>query len=93
MKKTIKNALILTVATAASSFTNPVTERMEVKESTISWVGKKVTGKHTGTINLKEGYLEMEGENIVGGAFVMDMTSIQVTDLSEGQIGGSPQFR
>ena len=82
MKKTIKNALILTVATAASSFTNPVTERMEVKESTITWVGKKVTGKHTGTINLKEGYLEMEGENIVGGAFVMDMTSIQVTDLS-----------
>jgi polyisoprenoid-binding protein YceI len=91
MKKTVTTALILAIATTASSFTNPVKEKVEVKESTINWLGKKVTGKHTGTIKLKEGFLEMEGENIVGGTFVIDMTSINVTDLtgdSKGKLEG-----
>jgi len=81
MKKTAKSVLILAIATTASAFTNPVKEKLEVKESTINWLGKKVTGKHHGTITLKEGYLEMEGDNIVGGQFVIDMTSITVLDL------------
>lgn len=87
MKKTVKTALILAIATTATSFTNPIKERVEVKESTINWLGKKVTGKHTGTITLKEGFLEMEDENIVGGKFTIDMTSITVTDLEGGMKG------
>ncbi|MEZ4875097.1 MAG: YceI family protein [Flavobacteriaceae bacterium] len=82
MKKTAKTLLILAIATTASAFTNPVKEKKEVTESTITWLGKKVTGKHSGTIQLKEGYLEMEGEELVGGLFVIDMTTIENTDLS-----------
>ena len=82
MKKMIKNSVALSLIIVSSSFTNPVKEKKTVQESTINWVGKKVTGKHMGTIDLKEGYLEMEGDNIVGGTFVIDMTSIAVTDLS-----------
>lgn len=82
MKKMIKNSVALSLIIVSSSFTNPVKEKKTVQESTINWVGKKVTGKHMGTIDLKEGYLEMEGDNIVGGTFVIDMTSITVTDLS-----------
>jgi len=81
MRKTAKKLLILVLATTASSFTNPVKEKVEVKESTINWLGKKVTGKHNGSINLKEGFLEMDGDNIVGGEFVIDMKSITVLDL------------
>ena len=81
MKKTVKTVLILAIATTASAFTNSVKERIEVKESTINWLGKKVTGKHNGIITLKEGYLEMDGDNILGGKFVIDMTSITVLDL------------
>jgi polyisoprenoid-binding protein YceI len=82
MKKTVKNVLVLALATATSAFNNPPTEKMEVSTGTIIWVGKKVTGKHTGTIELKEGHFQMEGENIVGGHFVIDMKTITVTDLT-----------
>lgn len=82
MKKTVKNVLVLALATASSAFTTPPTEKMEVVNGTVTWVGKKVTGKHTGTIELKEGHFVMDGENIVGGHFVIDMTTITVTDLT-----------
>ena len=54
---------------------------VDVKSSTVFWVGKKVTGQHSGNITLKEGNLEFDGDNLVGGSFVMDMTSIVVTDI------------
>ncbi len=87
MKKTTKNALILAIATASSAFTNPTTDKVEVKSSTVTWVGKKITGKHHGTIELKEGHLLMDGDEIIGGQFVMDMTTIEVTDLT-GEMKG-----
>lgn len=33
-------------------------EKVAIKSSTINWTGKKVLGKHHGTIDLKEGYFE-----------------------------------
>lgn len=91
MKTTIKSILILAVGVAAASFTSKSVERVIVKKSTINWEGEKVTGSHSGTINLKEGYFEMDGESITGGEFIIDMTSIAVTDLegdSKGQLEG-----
>ena len=31
----------------------PVSKSIDVSKSTITWTGKKVTGKHYGTINIK----------------------------------------
>ena len=58
-------------------------KEVDVKSSTVEWTGKKITGAHTGTIQLKNGFLNLseEGE-LTGGEFVMDMTSIVVTDLT-----------
>ncbi|WP_420321883.1 YceI family protein [Flagellimonas sp.] len=83
MKKTILS-LALTVVFGLSAFANPIDgEKKSVKtdESTITWKAYKVTGSHTGTINLKSGALEFNGEKLVGGEFVVDMTTINVTDL------------
>ncbi|MDX1462330.1 MAG: YceI family protein [Marinirhabdus sp.] len=79
-----KLAIVLAVAASTSAMATPVKKKLNVKESTIEWKGKKILGSHTGTIQLKEGYLEMEGDALVGGMFVVDMTSITVTDL-EGE--------
>ena len=58
-------------------------ERVEIKESVINWTGSKVTGSHEGTVDLKSGYLVFnKQENIIGGDFIIDMTSIICTDLS-----------
>lgn len=64
------------------SFTT-IKKNVDVKTSTVEWTGKKVTGAHTGTIQLKDGFVNLteEGE-LIGGEFVMDMNSIVVTDLT-----------
>lgn len=55
---------------------------VDTSASTVKWVGKKVTGQHNGTIALKSGRLEMEGDQLVGGTFTIDMTTINCQDLS-----------
>ena len=85
MKNPMKIIVLLLAATAFVAFKNPILKKIDVKESKITWVGKKVTGQHNGTINLKEGYLEMDGDNVTGGMFVIDMTSLTVSDLQAGK--------
>lgn len=79
--KTMKSLAILVVVLTATAFTTPVKKKINISESKIEWKGKKILGSHTGTIQLKEGFLEMEGDILVGGMFVADMTTITVTDL------------
>lgn len=55
--------------------------------SSVEWVGKKVTGQHNGTIEIKEGTVKVEDNKIVGGEVIIDMTSIVVSDL-EGDMKG-----
>ncbi len=89
--KTMKSLLIIAVVLTASAFTTPIKKKIDIKESSITWTGKKILGSHTGTISLTEGYLEMDGEKLLGGMFVVDMTSIDVTDLegeSKGKLEG-----
>lgn len=53
--------------------------------SKIDWKGEKPTGTHTGYIMLNDGEVSLNDENrVVKGRFQMDMHSITVTDLEEG---------
>jgi polyisoprenoid-binding protein YceI len=86
MKKIMLTAVFaLTLIFGATANTNPVKKEVKVKESSITWLGKKFAGQHTGTIALKEGTLIMEGDELTGGSFVIDMTTITVTDLKAGK--------
>ncbi|WP_298150424.1 YceI family protein [Flavobacterium sp.] len=79
--KTIAIALFIAIGATA----NAQTKKVDVKKSTITWVGKKVTGQHSGTVNLKDGSLVFKSNKLTGGAFNVDMTSIAVTDLKAGE--------
>jgi polyisoprenoid-binding protein YceI len=82
MKKGIFGAVIVLALVA---FTAPVEmKKINVEKSSINWVGEKITGSHTGTINFSEGYVEMTDGKLSGGKFVVDMTTINVTDLEAG---------
>ncbi len=59
-----------------------MTYKVDTKKSKLVWTGKKVTGAHTGTLKVKSGNLKYDGSNLTGGEFVIDMTSINTTDLS-----------
>lgn len=58
----------------------------KVISSDIHWWGYKVAktdaSSHDGTVNLKSGAIVMNGKNIVGGTFVLDMNSITATDVT-----------
>jgi polyisoprenoid-binding protein YceI len=53
--------------------------------SSLKWRGQKITGKkHEGTIAIKSGTIQIEGENIKGGEIIIDMPTLVDTDL-EGE--------
>lgn len=54
---------------------------VDTEASTINWVGSKPTGEHTGTVQLANGELWVKGEELIGGAFKLDMNSIADQDL------------
>lgn len=56
--------------------------KIDTAASKIAWIGTKVTGRHNGTINLKDGSVFVKGETVVAGKVVADMTSIDDKDLS-----------
>lgn len=56
---------------------------VDVQRSALSWEGHKFFGgKHTGTIALREGQCTVVDDKLTGGRFIIDMNSIQVTDLT-----------
>lgn len=57
-------------------------EDVKIEDSSLTWVGSKVTGSHEGSISLKSGYLSFNNKDLVGGEFVIDMKTIVCTDLS-----------
>ena len=60
-------------------------KQVNTEKSTVTWKAYKVTGSHTGTISLKEGTLDFDGDVLTGGSFTVDMTTINTTDLKAGQ--------
>ncbi|AVR44008.1 YceI family protein [Christiangramia fulva] len=81
--KFLKGGIASVILLTTVAFTSTKRE-VRVEESTIEWTGEKVTGSHNGTIKLQKGHFIFEDDEIVGGEFIMDMSSIKVTDL-EGE--------
>lgn len=52
-------------------------------QSSIEWVGRKVTGAHNGTIALKQGTVTLRNEQLTGGRFVIDTTAITILDVTD----------
>ncbi len=51
--------------------------------SHIHWTGKKVLGLHTGSIDLQEGFVGLEQDNILSGSIIIDMSTIIITDMDD----------
>lgn len=88
MKKTILSITMALVfggfASAATEPSNVITKTVKTEESSVMWKAYKVTGSHTGIVQLKEGQLSFDGDVLVGGNFTVDMTSLISTDLEGG---------
>lgn len=90
MKKNVLSLALAIVFGASATASTPIDgEKKEVKtkESKVTWKAYKVTGSHTGTVDLKEGALMFDGDKLTGGEFVVNMASLVSTDL-EGEYKG-----
>lgn len=88
MKKTVLSIVLATVFSLNATATTPVDgEKKEVntETSSVTWKGYKFAGSHNGTIALQSGLLMFDDNKLTGGEFVVDMTSIAVTDLEAGK--------
>jgi polyisoprenoid-binding protein YceI len=86
MKKTALVAVA--VAFTVNAFaTKPEAFTINTKKSTLTWLGKKVTGQHSGAISLTSGTINVSGANITTGNFVIDMNSMTCTDLKPAEGG------
>lgn len=72
------------------SFTTPnpiATYKVKTSDSKVLWKGYKVTGEHSGTVEIKSGDLQFSDGALSGGSFTIDMTSLKVTDLQGAMAG------
>lgn len=76
MKKTI--LILLTLCFV--NFVEAQVRKINLKTSSITWVGKKITGEHQGTLAFKEGSLTFKNKAVVGGNFTVNMTTLNNTD-------------
>lgn len=83
--KNLKSIAIAFVVAFSALTVTAQTKKIDTKTSTINWVGKKVTGEHSGTISFKDGSLTWAKGKLTGGSFTVDMNSINVTDLEAGK--------
>ena len=87
MKKVILFASFVTlVLMSFTTMPKPTTYKLDATKSTFKWTGKKVTGSHWGYIKFTDGQLTTDGNNIVGGTFVVDMNSMDCQD-TKGEYG------
>ncbi|KPM31817.1 YCE I like family protein [Croceitalea dokdonensis DOKDO 023] len=93
MKKNVFT-LALALVFGATAIAGPIDDdkkEVNTEKSTVTWKAYKVTGSHYGTISLKSGALMFDGDKLTGGEFVVDMTTINTTDLegdSKGKLDG-----
>lgn len=76
----MKNITFILIALLCTGILSAQARKINTKESTITWTGKKVTGEHSGSLKFQEGMLVFKGKKITGGSFLADMTTLSNTD-------------
>ena len=87
----MKKVLLLAVLVSGLAFG----QTKKLTSSDVHWWGYKIAkteaSSHDGTVNVKSGNLVLKNGAVVGGTFVLDMTSLTSTDLSreyQGKLNG-----
>lgn len=68
--------------------TEAVSYKLDKTGSTLKWAANMSPEYgHKGTVSITDGALVMQGDELVSGSFVIDMTTIKSTDLEEPKAG------
>lgn len=93
MKKLFTVLSVSFVLAAAFAFMpkakfDTVTYNVAVDKSRVEWSASKKSGYHPGYFPLKSGTIQLDGNKLKGGKFVIDMANVKVTDASGERLEG-----
>lgn len=87
MKRIQQSLAILALAalSTTAAFAGKVNGKFVVNssQSTLNWKGEKVTGEHSGTVQIAGGELTVVNDQFKAGTFTINMSSITVTDIKD----------
>jgi polyisoprenoid-binding protein YceI len=86
MKKVFIFAAFAVLALSSATLLKPTVFKLDASKSTFKWTGKKVTGAHWGYVKFSDGTLTVDKNQVKGGSFNVDMTSITAED-TKGEWG------
>ncbi|MEP7269037.1 MAG: YceI family protein [Saprospiraceae bacterium] len=78
--------VLFAISSYAGVAPKPSSFKVNPADSKVEWFATKITGAHNGTVAVKSGILDFDGEKLTAGKIEMDMTTIAVTDL-QGEWG------
>ena len=83
--KTLIAAVFAMSTVGAYAQNKPMLETYKVdpEATKIVYVGKKVTGEHTGTVKVKNGTLNFTGPELTSGEITVDMNTLNSTDITD----------
>ena len=82
MKK--KTLLSVALFLVAGLFVNAqTTYKADLTNSKITWIGKKITGEHNGTVALASGEFVVDKDVLLKAKFEIDMNSLKNLDLTD----------
>jgi polyisoprenoid-binding protein YceI/rhodanese-related sulfurtransferase len=59
---------------------------VDLEKSRVEWIGRSLTGMHTGTVKLRRGEIEVRASQPVRASFTLDMRSIEDTDIGDAPL-------
>lgn len=82
----MKNLLTLALVLASvSAFAKVEKVEVDTTASKLTYLGKKVTGQHSGEVKISKGSLSFDKNALKGGEIVVDMTTISNTDITDAE--------
>lgn len=82
----MKKVFLILAAMVFTTSVMPAQKKLvaDASATVIDWKGDKIVGsEHVGTIDLKSGWLSVDGNVITGGEFIVDMSSIKNSDVKD----------
>ncbi len=62
-------------------FAAPQKLEVDILKSKVTWKGNKLIGSHDGVLSLKKGHIIVDGDDIMSGEFILNMSSIENKDM------------
>jgi polyisoprenoid-binding protein YceI/rhodanese-related sulfurtransferase len=59
---------------------------IDTDKSKVEWTGRNINGAHTGSLAIKQGWLEVTGPDAATGEVTLDMESLANTDLTDSKL-------